>query len=210
MDKERIASRCPDRQNERNEFRFNALCVFQMSDSDHRLAKKHILGAAAVYLAFTLLGLALIEAMFSGLPFSMPSSWYHQKSLWMVAAVALIFVGWFLQAEPRPEAVGEATPPLKKAGWRPQEPGVRFRRVVVYGREECHLCDDALDLLEEHQAWLPEIELVDIDTDPALKARFDTEIPVVECDGTVRFRGKISRPLLHRLLEGTPAVGNSF
>jgi glutaredoxin len=72
-------------------------------------------------------------------------------------------------------------------------------KVVLYTRDGCHLCDDAAVMLVQH-GLRPEI--VDIDTDAALHDRFDTCVPVVEIDGKIRFRGRVSRVLLKRLLRG--------
>jgi glutaredoxin len=69
-------------------------------------------------------------------------------------------------------------------------------RVVLYTRQGCHLCDDALDLLRRH-GLNPQI--VDIDADPELRSRFDHCVPVVEIDGKVRFRGRVNPLLLSRL-----------
>ncbi len=44
------------------------------------------------------------------------------------------------------------------------------------------------------------MEQVDIDGDPALVAKYDTEVPVVAVNGRVRFRGVINAALLDRLL----------
>jgi hypothetical protein len=44
------------------------------------------------------------------------------------------------------------------------------------------------------------IDEVDIDTDPELVARYNTEVPVVAVNGKVRFRGVVSPSLLERLL----------
>jgi hypothetical protein len=44
------------------------------------------------------------------------------------------------------------------------------------------------------------IEEVDIDGDPELVARYNTEVPVVAVDGKVRFRGVVNPALLERLL----------
>jgi glutaredoxin len=70
-------------------------------------------------------------------------------------------------------------------------------KVVLYTRDGCHLCDNAERMLVQH-GLRPEI--VDIDTDPALSEQFDTCVPVVEIDGKVRFRGRVSAVLLRRLL----------
>jgi glutaredoxin len=70
-------------------------------------------------------------------------------------------------------------------------------KVVLYTRRCCHLCDDALLLLQQH-GLTP--ELVDIDEDPELQSRYNTCVPVVEIDGRVRFRGRVNPVLLRRLL----------
>jgi glutaredoxin len=71
--------------------------------------------------------------------------------------------------------------------------------VVLYTRDGCHLCDDALKLLRRH-GLSP--TLVDIDADAALRERFTACVPVVEIDGQVRFRGRVNEVLLRRLLAG--------
>ncbi|MCG8448459.1 MAG: glutaredoxin family protein [Pirellulales bacterium] len=69
--------------------------------------------------------------------------------------------------------------------------------VILYTRRGCHLCDEALRTLLEHQL---QPQSIDVDTDPVLLEQFDTCVPVVEIDGKVRFRGKVDRLLLRRLL----------
>jgi hypothetical protein len=44
------------------------------------------------------------------------------------------------------------------------------------------------------------VEVVDIDSDPALVARYTNDIPVVVIDGVERFRGRVDEVLLRRLL----------
>jgi glutaredoxin len=78
----------------------------------------------------------------------------------------------------------------------------RAPNVVLYTRHGCHLCDDAEQLLLQH--GLTPI-LVDIDTDPELKSRFDVSVPVVEIDGRVRFRGRVEPMLLRRVLRSLQA-----
>lgn len=91
--------------------------------------------------------------------------------------------------------------------WSPSEPGVRFESIVLYTRTGCHLCDEAHELLLRYRHWLPSIKEVDIDDHPELLIQFDTCVPVVECDGKVRFRGPLSESLLQRLIEGTEPIG---
>jgi glutaredoxin len=56
--------------------------------------------------------------------------------------------------------------------------------LTLYGRAWCHLCEDmraALEpLLVEFGA---QVELVDIDADPQLEARYNELVPVLVCDG---------------------------
>ena len=70
-------------------------------------------------------------------------------------------------------------------------------KVVLYTRHGCHLCDDALVLLQKHGL---QPQLVDIDGDPALRERYTECVPVVEINGKERFRGRINEVLLSRLL----------
>nr|WKF56802.1 hypothetical protein HUO10_001270 [Paraburkholderia busanensis] len=56
--------------------------------------------------------------------------------------------------------------------------------LTLYGRAWCHLCDDmraALEpLLDEFGA---QVEIVDVDSDPELEARYNEWVPVLLCDG---------------------------
>ena len=52
--------------------------------------------------------------------------------------------------------------------------------LTVYGREYCHLCQDMLAQLEPLQeAQGFELQVRDIDADPALEARFGQWVPVL-------------------------------
>lgn len=70
--------------------------------------------------------------------------------------------------------------------------------VILYTRQGCHLCDEALSLLMQY-GLTPEI--VDIDTDADLQKQFTTCVPVVQVDGKIRFRGKVNEVLLRRLVD---------
>lgn len=69
--------------------------------------------------------------------------------------------------------------------------------VVVYSRQGCHLCDDAVKLLERYGQ---QPRVVDVDADPELVARYNDCVPVVVIGGRVRFRGRVNEVLLRRLL----------
>ena len=61
------------------------------------------------------------------------------------------------------------------------------RIVVLYGRPDCHLCDEARAGLERLRGdgLAFELEEVDIESDDALFKRFLERIPVIEVDGEV-------------------------
>ena len=75
-------------------------------------------------------------------------------------------------------------------------------RVVMYTRDGCHLCDDAWTLLEAGRArYRFALTKVDVESNAELAQRFGLEVPVVEVNGTVRFRGVVNAVLLQRLLD---------
>jgi glutaredoxin len=75
------------------------------------------------------------------------------------------------------------------------------RDVVLYTRAGCHLCDEAHDELRRAAGrYALELRVIDVDGDPALAERYGLEVPVVAIDGQVRFRGRVNRVLLERLL----------
>ncbi|HZH43659.1 MAG TPA: glutaredoxin family protein [Lysobacter sp.] len=57
-------------------------------------------------------------------------------------------------------------------------------RFILFQRDDCHLCDLALDVLA--QARLPEFESVFIDEDDALEARYGLRVPVLRDARTER------------------------
>jgi glutaredoxin len=84
--------------------------------------------------------------------------------------------------------------------FRPR-PGAGHLTFTVYTRAQCCCCHKALDLLKDYQRrYGYQLTEVDIDADPELVAKFDTEVPVVTLNGKVRFRGVVNPALLERLL----------
>ncbi|NLP62469.1 glutaredoxin family protein [Paraburkholderia sacchari] len=56
--------------------------------------------------------------------------------------------------------------------------------LVLYGRAWCHLCEDMRAALEPLAAAAgAHIEVIDVDSDPSLQARYDELVPVLVCDG---------------------------
>lgn len=72
---------------------------------------------------------------------------------------------------------------------------------TVYSRQQCCCCHQAIELLERHRGRHGfALEVIDVDTDPALVEKHGEWVPVVAIDGKVRFRGKVNPVLLERLL----------
>jgi glutaredoxin len=61
-------------------------------------------------------------------------------------------------------------------------------RVTLYTRRGCHLCDDAkAAILLADCGVAYELDEVDVDADPALRARYTNDVPVVAIDGAEVF-----------------------
>jgi glutaredoxin len=73
--------------------------------------------------------------------------------------------------------------------------------VVLYGKEDCHLCDEARAVLERVRADVP-FDLVerDIEHDDALHRRYLERIPVVEVAGEEAFEFFVDEAELRRRL----------
>jgi hypothetical protein len=59
------------------------------------------------------------------------------------------------------------------------------RRVVLYSAAGCHLCEAALEVVREVCGRA--FELVEIDGEPELEARYREHLPVLEIDGERAF-----------------------
>jgi thiol-disulfide isomerase/thioredoxin len=56
--------------------------------------------------------------------------------------------------------------------------------LTLYGRTWCHLCDDMRAALEPLLAEFgAQVEVIDIDADPALEARYNDWVPVLIHEG---------------------------
>ena len=120
-----------------------------------------------------------------------PWRWFQAAlPLWTLSALAAIVGGLRLlwQAD------------YDGTDWAPERPGQRFRSAVLYSRANCPLCDEAESLLADYARFLPPLQVVDISTDPELTDQHGLSIPVVEFDGEIHFRGRISEILLRRLI----------
>lgn len=82
-----------------------------------------------------------------------------------------------------------------------RRPAAEHLKVQVYTRRKCCCCHKAMDILQrERKRHGFSIEILDVDTDPALVAAYGSSVPVVLIDGKVRFKGIVNPVLLDRLL----------
>ncbi|MFO0606811.1 MAG: glutaredoxin family protein [Polyangiales bacterium] len=73
--------------------------------------------------------------------------------------------------------------------------------VTLYTRVGCHLCDDAKEVLEAVRADDPfALEVVDIDGDPALRALYTDEVPVIAVAGRKAFKYRVTPEALRERL----------
>ncbi|ACO46315.2 glutaredoxin family protein [Deinococcus deserti] len=68
--------------------------------------------------------------------------------------------------------------------------------LTLYSRLGCHLCEQA----ESHlKALAFTFQVVDVDTDPLLKARYGQDVPVLASGGRVLGKGAFSRSRLSQI-----------
>ena len=76
-----------------------------------------------------------------------------------------------------------------------------MRKVTLYTRVDCHLCEDVKLVLDEVRKDTPfELEVLDIDRDEKLRALYDEEVPVVAIDGKKAFKYRVTATALRARL----------
>ena len=75
-------------------------------------------------------------------------------------------------------------------------------RLTLYGRAYCHLCHDMEMELRQilAQAGVP-LEVVDVDSDPSLEARFDELVPVLMYGELEISRYHLDHAAVHAILK---------
>ncbi|QDT42157.1 hypothetical protein Pan241w_22380 [Gimesia alba] len=165
------------------------------------------LGNSMLFLGLGILALSLTGTEW--LPFNMPRSWYQSPAIWQLLALCLSCGGVAVLKQVSSTEMKHAERnhvSQKKEDWMPEEQGQRFQTLFVYTKENCPLCEEAAEILEDYAAYLPPADFVDIYSDPALVEQFGTCVPVVAFDGKIRFRGRINEVLLRRLIAASPVT----
>jgi len=76
-------------------------------------------------------------------------------------------------------------------------------RLTLLTREGCGLCEELLAelaALRVREPAIPALELVDVDSDPALQRRWGLKVPVLLLEGALVCSGRLDTPELLRLL----------
>ena len=77
-----------------------------------------------------------------------------------------------------------------------------MRRVVLYGKPGCHLCDEARAVVAAVRERHPfELEEVDVSIDPDLARSYGERIPVLALDGDELFEFHVEADELARRLQ---------
>ena len=82
-----------------------------------------------------------------------------------------------------------------KTSWREE--------IVLYTRRECHLCEEAKAQIQEILGDI-QIREIDVDSDPALAAKYGEEVPVGFIGTEKAFKYRVDPRRLRRLFRSRP------
>ena len=78
---------------------------------------------------------------------------------------------------------------------------VKRHTVTLYGKPECCLCDEAMEVLRKVNAEIAfDLEKIDISRNPELLDEFGLKIPVIFVDGVQAFKYRVNEGRLIKLL----------
>ena len=64
-----------------------------------------------------------------------------------------------------------------------------WHRLTIYSRQGCHLCDEAKDVIERVRQRVDfSLEVINVETDPALEREYGEQIPVVLINGNRAYK----------------------
>ena len=81
-------------------------------------------------------------------------------------------------------------------------------KLTIYGRDDCHLCDEARFVIDRVAQDLPiEVREVDIESHDDLLREYLERIPVVAQLGEVWFEFEVNEDRLRELVRGAASIG---
>ena len=83
----------------------------------------------------------------------------------------------------------------------------RLHHIVLFGKDGCHLCEEARELLIElERSYRFMLEEVDIQSDPVLFRRYDVRIPVLLIDRSLEVDAPVTREKVESALRKSPGI----
>lgn len=71
--------------------------------------------------------------------------------------------------------------------------------IEIYSRPQCHLCDDAKEVIERVRTRYGfTLRVINIEEDPQLEAAYGTQIPVVFINGSKAFKYRVDEAELEK------------
>lgn len=80
-----------------------------------------------------------------------------------------------------------------------------LKKIEVFSRQGCHLCEQLVEDLLILLAGRIEVEIHDIDTREEWRTEYDTRVPVVKYDGELVCQYHLDPGALRRILRQLPA-----
>jgi glutaredoxin len=81
-------------------------------------------------------------------------------------------------------------------------------KLTIYGRTDCHLCDEARHVIDRVAQGLPiEVREIDIESHDDLLREYLARIPVVAHAGQVWFEFEVSEARLRELVRSAASIG---
>ena len=82
-----------------------------------------------------------------------------------------------------------------------------MKKLTLYTRSDCHLCDVALESIERVRSDVVfDLEKIDISADSELSERYGELIPVGRIDGVTAFEYRMDEQRLRDMLADAPAA----
>lgn len=79
---------------------------------------------------------------------------------------------------------------------------MRAPTVTLYTRVRCHLCDVAKEVIESVRTDRTfDLEIIDVDSDPALVALYTNDVPVILVNGRKAFKYRVDANELRARLD---------
>jgi glutaredoxin len=71
--------------------------------------------------------------------------------------------------------------------------------VEIYSRPECHLCDEAKEVVERvRRRYSFALQVINIEEDPRLEAAYGAEVPVIFINGNKAFKYRVNEVELEK------------